>query len=133
MGACNPYRRRKREFVVCGLSYPNDDNDLIYLVNLLPQSLMFYIFNFGSIAKPDEDLYISSIIHNIFINKEAERQISNIKKCFNILLDKYKSSKIDISKFEEFLNEFLSKYERDINYNTINCTNDLQKINLFRR
>ena len=50
--ACNPYRIKERNKIKCGLSYPNDKfDDLVYLVKLLPQSLMYYVFNFGSILR----------------------------------------------------------------------------------
>ena len=57
IGACNPYRKKKPNKIKCGLNHPSDDNELIYLVNLLPQSLMYYVFNFGSIESKDEKKY----------------------------------------------------------------------------
>ena len=83
IGACNPYRIRKKDKIICGLSYPDDFNDnkkdYVYLVNMLPQSLMYFIFNFGSINDEDEKKYIKSIISKNF-NKEEDRNkyIENI-------------------------------------------------------
>lgn len=59
IGACNPYRKRKGNKEKCGLSLPDDKNDeLVYLVNLLPQSLLYYIFSFGSLDNEDEKKYM---------------------------------------------------------------------------
>jgi energy-coupling factor transporter ATP-binding protein EcfA2 len=75
IGACNPYRKKKKGLNICGLTYPNDDdtNDLVYLVNILPQTLMYYVFNFGSLENENEKLYISSIISNT-IKEEKLRE-----------------------------------------------------------
>ena len=62
IGACNPYKKKKKGGNVCGLTYPHDDNELVYLVNILPQSLMYYVFNFGSLDQINENQYISSIL-----------------------------------------------------------------------
>lgn len=44
MGAFNPYGKTNE--TIWGLPNPNDNNELIYDVNILPQSLMYYVFNF---------------------------------------------------------------------------------------
>jgi len=50
IGACNPYRRRKGDKEKCGLSKSDDnDKELVYLVQPLPQSLLYYVFSFGRI------------------------------------------------------------------------------------
>ena len=60
IGACNPYRKRKGNKEKCGLSRSNDnENELVYLVQPLPQSLLYYVFSFGSIIEEDEkNIYI---------------------------------------------------------------------------
>lgn len=46
---------KKENKNICGLTYKNNDDknevELIYLVNILPQSLMYYVFNFGKLEK----------------------------------------------------------------------------------
>ena len=55
IGACNPYRKRKNSTEKCGLSRDGDkENELVYLVRPLPQSLLYYVFSFGSINEEDE-------------------------------------------------------------------------------
>jgi len=54
IGACNPYRKKKENKNICGLVHKTDNENevpLVYLVNILPQSLMYYVFNFGSLEK----------------------------------------------------------------------------------
>ena len=70
IGACNPYRKKVKNKLKCGLSYPNDDNELIYLVNILPQSLMYYVFNFGSLEPENENLLIFRHIRTAYSHIE---------------------------------------------------------------
>ena len=59
IGACTPYRKRKSGKEKYGLIKDNDkENELIYLVQPLPQSLLYFVFNFGWIDKEDERKYI---------------------------------------------------------------------------
>ena len=73
IGACNPYRKRKKETEKCGLSLSDDiDNELVYLVQPLPQSLLYYVFSFGSIDDDDEKKYIHSIIEKTFSEEKDD-------------------------------------------------------------
>ena len=75
IGACNPYRRRKITAEKCGLTREDDiENDLVYKVEQLPQSLLYYVFSFGSIRKEDEKKYIYSIIQKLFPKKENKKE-----------------------------------------------------------
>jgi len=73
IGACNPYRKRKEDIERCGLIREDDEDDkdnqadkLVYKVEQLPESLLYYVFSFGSISKEDEKKYIGSIIQKLF-------------------------------------------------------------------
>jgi len=72
IGACNPYRKRKEGTEICGLIREDDEEDdkLVYLVEQLPESLLYYVFSFGSITKEDEKKYIGSIIQKLFTKEE---------------------------------------------------------------
>ena len=71
IGACNPYRKRKKNKEKCGLSMSDDnENELVYLVQPFPQSLLYYVFIFGSIDESDEKKYISSILEKSFTKDE---------------------------------------------------------------
>ena len=73
IGACNPYRRRKITAEKCGLSREDDvEDDLVYKVEQLPQSLLFYVFSFGTLKDEDEKKYIKSIIQKVFDKNEEE-------------------------------------------------------------
>jgi len=75
IGACNPYRKRKGEKEKCGLSKSDDnDNELVYIVEPLPQSLLYYVFSFGSIDDYDEKKYIFSIIEKLFSEEKEEKK-----------------------------------------------------------
>ena len=120
LGACNPYRLREKGKVKCGLSHPDDKYDeLVYLVKLLPQSLMYYVFNFGSINPEDEAKYISSIISKHFKKNEEdnlkEETKNIISECHKFLRTKFDPSTVslrEISRFSKCLNFFMDYYKK---------------------
>jgi len=73
IGACNPYRKRKELIERCGLTREDDkDDQLVYKVEQLPQSLLYYVFSFGSLQEKDEKKYIKSIIQKLFTKDEEK-------------------------------------------------------------
>ena len=83
LGACNPYRKITKKMKESGLIYYNNDNNnkysnLVYSVNILPHSLLNFIFDFGSLQKKDEEKYIYNSIKLI---------LSQIEKKYNIVID----------------------------------------------
>ncbi len=116
IGACNPYRKKKENKNICGLPYQNvDDNEvqLVYLVNILPQSLMYYVFNFGKLEKKNEDQYISSIISDIIPDQKLKEATKNvISKCHDYLRNTYDPSVVSLREMKRFkkIYNFLIKY-----------------------
>ena len=118
IGACNPYRRRKYATEKCGLSRDDDkENDLVYLVRSLPQSLLYYVFSFGSINEDDEKKYIHSIIEKLFEKDEKKlHEITGnaIFECHKYLKENFDPSVVSLreiarfSKCVEFLNNILN-------------------------
>ena len=105
IGACNPYRKRRENQNICGLTHPNDENTLIYAVNILPQSLMYYVFNFGSINTDDEKKYISSIISEIFEDNEQilkEKTAEVISICHVYFRENFDISTISLRELKRF-------------------------------
>ena len=55
IGACDPYRKRKKNIERYGLTREDDeDNKLVYKVGQLPQSLLYYVFSFDSLKDVEE-------------------------------------------------------------------------------
>ena len=79
IGACNPYRKKDVKIGKIGLtSEDNDDEEdyLVYKVEQLPQSMLYYVFSFGSISEEDEkNIYI--------VSQQIKCLISRKKKCIN--------------------------------------------------
>ena len=128
IGACNPCRRRKDNKAQCGLRNSSNNNDLVYLVKDLPQSLMYYVFNFGSIGEEDEKKYISSIISKFFEKKDDNNNIINddyenklkikiteiIFKCRQILWQYFDRSVVslrELSRFTKVCEFFMDYYK----------------------
>ena len=113
IGACNPYRTRNKGRNICGLTHPNDDNDLVYSVNILPQSLFYYVFNFGSLDTVNENLYISSILTDAINDKNLKEKTKNvISKCHEYLREKFDESIVSLRELTRFkkIYKFFKKY-----------------------
>ena len=116
IGACNPYRRRRGNTEKCGLSKSDDnDKELVYLVQPLPQSLLYYVFSFGRIDDIDEKKYIHSIIEKLFTEQEKdlhEAITEVISECHKYLRKTFDPSVVslrEISRFSKCI-EFFQKY-----------------------
>ena len=120
IGACNPYRKRIFSSEKCGLSREDDkDDDLVYQVEQLPQSLLYCVFSFGTIQNSDEKKYIKSIIQKLF-NKEEENlhklTTEAISKCHIFLRENFKDPSVvslrEIARFRkcvEFFHDYFLK------------------------
>ena len=116
IGACNPYRKRRINKEKYGVNISNDnDYELTYLVNPLPQSLLYYVFSFGFIDEYDEKKYIQNIIEELFekeenylhkITKEA------ISQCHIYLRKIFDYSVVSLREISRFSNcyKFLFNY-----------------------
>jgi hypothetical protein len=110
IGFYNPYRKRKMNKEKCGLNI-SDNNDHDYeLVNLvyppLPQSLLYYVFSFGSINENGEKKYIYSIIEKLFTKQEKDlHEITReaISACHLFLRMNYDPSIVSLREIEIFL------------------------------
>ena len=130
IGACNPYRKRKKDKEKCGLSLSDDnENELVYLVEPLPQSLLYYVFSFGSIDDDDEKKFIHSIIEKSF--KEDEKDLHDvtteaISQCHIYLRDTFDPSVVslrEIARFRKCFDFFKEYYTKKNKY--LNRTNNI--------
>ena len=98
------------------MSFPDDtDNDLVYMVEPLPESLLYYVFSFGSIDEEDEKKYIYSIIEGLFTKDEEDlHEITKeaISQCHIYLRNIYGSSVVSLREIARFTKcvEFFKKY-----------------------
>jgi len=124
IGACNPYRKRKISTEKCGLSRDGDkENELVYLVRPLPQSLLYYVFSFGSINEEDEKKYIYSIIAKLFPTDD-EKNLHEITKdaifeCHKYLREEYDPSVVslrEISRFSKCVKFFTEYFKKKDEY-----------------
>ena len=127
IGACNPYRKRKGNKEKCGISLKEDnDEELVYLVQPLPQSLLYYVFSFGSIDSEDEKKYIYSIIEKLF--KKGEENLHKktgdiISQCHIYLRESFDPSVVslrEIARFLKCVEFFINYYKKKNNYEGIN-------------
>ena len=131
IGACNPYRKRKELIERCGLTREDDEDDqLVYKVEQLPQSLLYYVFSFGSLRDDDEKKYIRSIIQKLFTKEEENLRdltTEGISKCHIFLRKSFGNdpsivSLREIARFKtcvEFFLDYFSKKEKFIYENKI--------------
>ena len=116
IGACNPYRKRRKDKEKCGLSMSDDnDNELVYLVQPFPQSLLYYVYSFGSIDDIDEKKYIFSILEKSFTESEKhlhEVTTDAISQCHIYLRSKFDPSVVSLREIARFTKclEFFKEY-----------------------
>lgn len=107
IGTCNPYRIKTKKEESCGLSHPYKNKNLVYDVNILPQSLMYFVFNFGQLDKDDEDKYIHSILTNHFKKRRGGKFINIVKeiisKCHEYLRKLYGYSIVSLREIKRFI------------------------------
>jgi len=125
IGTCNPYRLKSDKEESCGLSHPYKNKVLAYDVNILPQSLMYFVFNFGALQKEDEDKYIQSILSNHF--KYFEKGLIKIvkeiiSKCHQYLRKLYGLSVVSLREIKRFI----KLYDNLVKYYQIKDDLDLE-------
>ena len=132
IGACNPYRKKKKGVNICGLTYPNNDNELVYLVNVLPQSLMYYVFNFGSLEPENENLYISSIISDTIVDKKLKEATKNIiSECHKFLRENFDPSVVslrELTRFKKIYRFFIEYYKKKYKCLNIDRNQEAEKL-----
>ena len=145
IGACNPYRKRKEDSEICGLirEYDEDDEDnkddqtkkLVYMVEQLPESLLYYVFSFGSITVEDEKKYIESIIQKLFIKGEEklhEITTEAISKCHIFLRKTFIDPSIvslrEIARFTSCVEFFQEYFPIKKNENRYSLDNEIKKL-----
>ena len=117
-GACNPFKlipNRKNE----GLELEEDKRKLklVYLVKPLPDSLLNFVFYFGSLHQKDERAYIKNILANAIFDAYQDKYIENTTQLISdsqkFLREKngyYSVSLRDIRRFCKFYNWFKDLY-----------------------
>ena len=137
LGACNPYRRPDKKKKESGLQHPYDENEknkYVYLVNPLPQSLLYYVFNFGYLDEEKKKKYISSIIGDQFTLEEQELKGITEKiiiKCHNYLRKKFDPSVVslrEMARFTKCCEFFMNEYYVH-KYKNKSVNKELTKIN----
>jgi ABC-type oligopeptide transport system ATPase subunit len=116
IGACTPYRKKKISTEIFELNRGyNNEYELVYLVQPLPQSLLHFVFNFGLIDEEDERKYIYKMIEKLFSKEEIklhEITIDSILECHKFLRKRFGPSIVslrDISRFYKIV-KFFQKY-----------------------
>ena len=85
VGACNPYRKiiKKKSYAnaLIKAGAINSNQNLVYTVNPLTKTQLYYIFNFGSLSEKNEKKYITGIVEaeiDEYINDKND--LNNIKE-----------------------------------------------------
>lgn len=119
-GACNPYKRIPNQIIKEGLKMKEDlgQPKLVYLVKPLPESLLNFVFYFGSLKENQEKEYIKSILSNEIKTELDEKRgkellfttVEAISKSHEFLRSHnqvYSVSLRDIRRFCRFYNWFV--------------------------
>ena len=80
MAACNPYRIRPSEQIeTAGLSdkfVVDEYSKLVYRVHPLPETMIDYVWDYGSLHASDEQAYIARMVETLFKNQHLNLLVS---------------------------------------------------------
>ena len=135
IGSCYPYK--KRRINPHGIKRKDNKNEeLVYNVNHLPLSLLYFVFNFGCINQEDEKKYIYNFLNKLFTENEKSMHLITseiILKCHEFFRKTYDPSFVtlrEIHKFLELVQFFMRYYE--IKEKCINEEDKQEKNLLFK-
>ena len=115
IAACNPYRVSSKKLEQVGLYKKSEKRraqNLIYIVNPLPHSLLNFVFDFGNLNEEDEKRYIHNMILQPFklkIKNERLRaslidlSVKAITTCQNFIREKYDISSVSLREVRRFI------------------------------
>ena len=115
IGAFAPYMKRK-EVEELGLSVLDyNDNEMDYSIQTLPQSLLYFAFNFWQINYNDEKKYIKGIIEKLFLKEERDLHESTseaISECHKFFRELFGPSVVSLREIIRFKKcfDFFQKY-----------------------
>ena len=72
IAACNPYRLRQGTILTSGLSEKvstDEYSKLVYRVHPLPETMIDYVWDYGSVSPEDEKRYIARMVEGVFNNR----------------------------------------------------------------
>ena len=141
LGACNPYREITGKMKESGLVYYNMEkdnklNNLVYSVNILPHSLLNFVFDFGSLQKLDEEKYIANSVGSILSGLKGKNKI-NVKNnkydllkkqiidsiiiCHDFIRERFDKSSVSLREIRRFsiFFEYFIDYFKDNTYEGI--------------
>lgn len=77
LAACNPYRLRSDKSILTsglqGKIKTDHLSKLVYRVKPLPETMIDYVWDYGSLQKKDEESYIKRMIQGLFSNNDFEK------------------------------------------------------------
>ena len=128
IAACNPFRKQEDK-EKDGLKFENTENsssysNLVYKVNQLPDSLLNYVINFGSLSdqKDDEEKYIENIIKESIEKKYLEEKERSNNSTINKI----------ISLFINWFSRGNDIIKRDIDINDLDKNKKAEYENLLK-
>ena len=105
IGSCYPYK--KRRINPHGIKRKDNKNEeLVYNVNHLPLSLLYFVFNFGCINQEDEKKYIYNFLNKLFTENEKSMHLITseiILKCHEFFRKTYDPSFVTLREIHKFL------------------------------
>ena len=149
IGACNPYRKiykkRSDSNALIKAESKNPTQNLIYKVNPLTKTQLYYILNFGSLSEQNEKKYIEGIveaeIEEYLINKNNLKEVKEIMinafmKAQSFIREKNGKESVSMRETRKFMTiykfiikDFQRKRELIVRLNNQNSKDKIEKNN----
>ena len=90
IAACNPYRLRQGKMLTSGLSEKistDEYSKLVYRVHPLPETMIDYVWDYGSVSPEDEKRYIARMVEGVFNNRHRGLLVNLLFAAQNYIRD----------------------------------------------
>ncbi|WAR10217.1 R213A-like protein [Mya arenaria] len=121
MGACNPYKLRTREAIqtagLTGKVKTDELSKLVYRVFPLPEMMVDYVWDFGSLSNIDEIKYIERMIEDVLLQKNLRLLLRDLLSVSQDFVREYEKSTCvvslrDVSRCKKLVQWFMSFLKR---------------------
>ena len=88
IAACNPYKLRTSDVFTSGLNAKakmDEKSGLVYRVNPLPENLLDYVWDFGTLNKSDEYAYIHRMVTEVISEPKLELLVNLLVKSQHLI------------------------------------------------
>lgn len=118
MGACNPYKlRSKKSIETAGLTLKSKHDELsrlVYRVLPLPEIMVDYVWDFGSLNENDEKCYIYRMVDGLFDDEKLQSLFSELLSVSQVFVRQKEASEYVVSLRDVYRCKLLTRWFMEV-------------------